>query len=265
PKHRPHRRSAWRVDPRGRGLSRSRAVGGGEPFFQRTRRADPRDRRPLEGVRAPGAAHRMDRRTAGAHRGGARDKGLHHDRAGHTVRGPRRDRARAAQAAPRARAVPHQRTLAVARGLGRGPLASAPLDATGRRRDLFLQLPVPDRLDAARRPSHPRVQHDDRAGHPVPRRAASAYRIRYALARAPFRTRRDRPFAHDHRLTAATVTRPPTIAREDHMTLTIPVILAIIAPICGILMLVSGRWSRYPLAAIAIICLALIQTGLIPK
>jgi hypothetical protein len=49
------------------------------------------------------------------------------------------------------------------------------------------------------------------------------------------------------------------------MTLTITVILALIALVCGILMLVSGRWSRYPLAAIAIICLALIQTGLIPK
>ncbi len=49
------------------------------------------------------------------------------------------------------------------------------------------------------------------------------------------------------------------------MTLTITVILALVALVCGILMLVSGRWSRYPLAAIAIICLALIQTGLIPK
>jgi hypothetical protein len=49
------------------------------------------------------------------------------------------------------------------------------------------------------------------------------------------------------------------------MQLTIPVILALIALVCGILMLVSGRWSRYPLAGIAIICLALIQTGLIPK
>src|SRR5207244_10073501 len=96
-----------------------------------------------------------------------------------------------------------------------------------RRRDLFLQLPVPDRLDAARRSSHPRVQHDDRAGHPIPGRAAFADRIRYAVARAPLRTRCDRPFAHDHRLTAATVSRPPTIAREDHMTLTIPVILEI--------------------------------------
>ena len=47
------------------------------------------------------------------------------------------------------------------------------------------------------------------------------------------------------------------------MTLTIPVILALIALVCGILMLVSGRWSRIPLAAIAVICLALNQTGLI--
>jgi hypothetical protein len=47
--------------------------------------------------------------------------------------------------------------------------------------------------------------------------------------------------------------------------LTISFILALIALICGILMLVSGRWSRYPLAAIAVICLALNQTGLITQ
>jgi heme/copper-type cytochrome/quinol oxidase subunit 4 len=45
--------------------------------------------------------------------------------------------------------------------------------------------------------------------------------------------------------------------------LTISFILAVIALICGILMLVSGRWSRYPLTAIAIICLAVNQSGLI--
>jgi hypothetical protein len=43
----------------------------------------------------------------------------------------------------------------------------------------------------------------------------------------------------------------------------ITLLLAIVALACGILMLVSGRWSRYPLAAIAIICLALNQSGLI--
>jgi hypothetical protein len=47
------------------------------------------------------------------------------------------------------------------------------------------------------------------------------------------------------------------------MVLTISFILAVIALICGILMLVSGRWSRFPLAAIAIICLAINQSGLI--
>jgi len=47
------------------------------------------------------------------------------------------------------------------------------------------------------------------------------------------------------------------------MVLSISVILALVALICGILMLVSGRWSRFPLAAIAIICLALNQSGLI--
>jgi hypothetical protein len=46
--------------------------------------------------------------------------------------------------------------------------------------------------------------------------------------------------------------------------LTVAFILAVVALVCGILMLVSGRWSRYPLAAIAVICLALNQTGLIP-
>jgi len=40
-------------------------------------------------------------------------------------------------------------------------------------------------------------------------------------------------------------------------------ILAIIALICGVLMLVSGRWSKIPLAAIAIIALALNQSGLL--
>jgi hypothetical protein len=44
---------------------------------------------------------------------------------------------------------------------------------------------------------------------------------------------------------------------------TVGLLLALIALVCGILMLVSGRWSRYPLAAIAIICLALNQSGLI--
>ena len=39
----------------------------------------------------------------------------------------------------------------------------------------------------------------------------------------------------------------------------------VIALICGVLMLVSGRWSKFPLAAIAIICLALNQTGFIKQ
>ena len=47
--------------------------------------------------------------------------------------------------------------------------------------------------------------------------------------------------------------------------MSITLILALIALVCGILMLVSGRWSRYPLAAVAIICLALNQTGLIKQ
>ena len=47
------------------------------------------------------------------------------------------------------------------------------------------------------------------------------------------------------------------------MTLTLAVILALIALVCGILMLVAGRWSKWPLAAIAIICLAINQTGLL--
>jgi hypothetical protein len=43
----------------------------------------------------------------------------------------------------------------------------------------------------------------------------------------------------------------------------VSVILAVIALACGVLMLVSGRWTKYPLAAIAIICLAVNQTGYI--
>jgi hypothetical protein len=47
------------------------------------------------------------------------------------------------------------------------------------------------------------------------------------------------------------------------LTITVGLLLALIALVCGILMLVSGRWSKWPLAAIAIICLALNQSGLI--
>ena len=42
-------------------------------------------------------------------------------------------------------------------------------------------------------------------------------------------------------------------------------ILAVVALVCGILMLIRGGWSRYPLAAIAIICLALNQTGFLGR
>ena len=45
--------------------------------------------------------------------------------------------------------------------------------------------------------------------------------------------------------------------------MSITVLLAIIALVCGILMLLSGRWSKWPLAAVAIICLAVNQSGLI--
>jgi hypothetical protein len=45
--------------------------------------------------------------------------------------------------------------------------------------------------------------------------------------------------------------------------MTVSLLLTLIALVAGILMLVSGRWSKYPLAAIAIICLALVQSGLI--
>lgn len=47
--------------------------------------------------------------------------------------------------------------------------------------------------------------------------------------------------------------------------MTIAFVLSIIALVCGILMLVSGRWSKFPLAAIAIICLALVQSGLLGR
>ena len=45
--------------------------------------------------------------------------------------------------------------------------------------------------------------------------------------------------------------------------MTINQILVLIALVLGVLMLVSGRWSKFPLAAVAIICLALAQSGLI--
>ena len=41
------------------------------------------------------------------------------------------------------------------------------------------------------------------------------------------------------------------------MTLNIDTLLAAIALICGVLMVLRGGWSKYPLAAVAVICLAL--------
>lgn len=42
-------------------------------------------------------------------------------------------------------------------------------------------------------------------------------------------------------------------------------VLSIVALVCGVLMLVTGRWSKWPLAAIAIICLAIVQSGLLGR
>lgn len=42
-------------------------------------------------------------------------------------------------------------------------------------------------------------------------------------------------------------------------------LLSLVALICGVLMLVAGRWSKFPLAAIAIICLAVVQSGLLGR
>jgi hypothetical protein len=47
--------------------------------------------------------------------------------------------------------------------------------------------------------------------------------------------------------------------------MSISFLLALIALACGILLLVSGRWSKYPLTAIAILCLALNQSGLLSR
>jgi hypothetical protein len=47
------------------------------------------------------------------------------------------------------------------------------------------------------------------------------------------------------------------------VTISVSLLLTLIALVCGILMLVAGRWSKFPLTAIAIICLALVQSGLI--
>ena len=47
------------------------------------------------------------------------------------------------------------------------------------------------------------------------------------------------------------------------MTLSLGFLLAIVALVCGVLMLLRGGWSRLPLAAIAIICLALNESGLL--
>jgi len=47
------------------------------------------------------------------------------------------------------------------------------------------------------------------------------------------------------------------------MTINIHFVLAAVAAVCGILMLVGKRFGRLPLAAIAILCLAINELGIL--
>jgi hypothetical protein len=47
------------------------------------------------------------------------------------------------------------------------------------------------------------------------------------------------------------------------MTINVHFVLAAIAGICGILMLLGKRFSKWPLASIAIICLAINELGIL--
>jgi hypothetical protein len=58
-------------------------------------------------------------------------------------------------------------------------------------------------------------------------------------------------------------TQNRSVDGDTKVTLSLGFLLAIIALICGVLMLMRGNWSRLPLAAIAIICLALNESGLL--
>jgi hypothetical protein len=47
------------------------------------------------------------------------------------------------------------------------------------------------------------------------------------------------------------------------MTINIHFILAVIAAVCGVLMLLGKRFAKWPLAAVAILCLALNELGIL--
>ena len=141
--------------------------------------------------------------------------------------------------------------------------ARAPLDAAAGRRHLLLQLPLSAGVDGPRRPAHPRVLDDGRA-----RGSTSAPSGTCASATgwsrgsstpgwqrsigSSLRWATDARAAYSPRLasgeSASEVVRDAhaqtRCSRPSHS-------------ICGILMVAPGDWSRFPLAAIAIICLAL--------
>jgi hypothetical protein len=51
--------------------------------------------------------------------------------------------------------------------------------------------------------------------------------------------------------------RPSTCSPGGFMHLNLHTILTIIALVCGVMLLMGSRFNKYPLAAIAIICLAI--------
>ena len=54
------------------------------------------------------------------------------------------------------------------------------------------------------------------------------------------------------------------VTNASEGTMDLAFLLSIIALICGVLMLVS-RFAKYPLAAVAIICLAIVQSGILGR
>lgn len=61
---------------------------------------------------------------------------------------------------------------------------------------------------------------------------------------------------------ALTPERRPLLEERMHINLNLHFVFAGIAVLCGVLMLLGGRFSRWPLAAIAIICLSVNELGL---
>ena len=184
------RRQARRVDPVGRGVSRRGDRRRGNRVDVGPVGEGDHHERTVEGLRASGPAHRLDRRTTAAHRVALVVPRLRDHRARRPERspGPNRAEAGAPRAVVRADTKHPQRESAADGGLAHGR-RRLPLDQAGSRRDHLCALRPPREFDDARESIARGEERPDRAGRSLRHGRLPAARLRRAARVQPRRPR----------------------------------------------------------------------------